>query len=73
MTTNTPMADALMLRIRNQYPHESAERHRKRFIEIVRNGDPDLREEIVNSLFGVFLQRPADKRAPQSAEDVESF
>jgi hypothetical protein len=55
MTTNTPMADALMSRIRDQYPHESVERHRKRFIEIVRNGDPNLREEIVNSLFGVFF------------------
>jgi len=63
MKTNTPMADALMLRIRDQYPHESAERQRKRFIEIVRNGDPDLREEIVNSLFGIYLQRATDKTA----------
>jgi hypothetical protein len=63
MKTNTPMADALMSRIRDQYPDESAERHRKRFIESVRNGDPDLREEIVNSLFGIYLQRGADKSA----------
>ena len=63
MKTNTPLADALMLRIRDQYPDESEERHRKRFIEIVRNGDPDLREEITKSLFAVYLQRAADKSA----------
>ena len=56
MKTNTPLADALMSRIRDQYRHESEERHRKRFIEIVRN-DPDLREEITKSLFAVYLQR----------------
>ena len=63
MKTNTPLADALMLRIRDQYPDESEERHRKRFIEIVRNGDPDLRQEITKSLFAVFLQRATDKSA----------
>ena len=61
MKTNTPLADALMLRICDQYPDESEERHRKRFIEIVRNGDPDLREEITKSLFAVYLQRATDK------------
>jgi hypothetical protein len=61
MKTDTPLADALMLRIRDQYPDESEERHRKRFIEIVRNGDPDLREEITKSLFAVYLQRATDK------------
>jgi hypothetical protein len=64
MKTNTPLADALMVRIRDQYPRENGEGHRKRFIDMVRNGDPDLREEIVKGLFGVFLQRPTDKRAP---------
>ena len=57
MKTNTPSADSLMLRIRNQYPHESEERHRKRFIEMVRNGDWKIREEIVKSLFAVYLSR----------------
>ncbi len=57
MQTNTPLADALMLRIRAQYPHETEERHRKRFIEMVRNGDPEVREEIVKSLFAVYLSR----------------
>jgi hypothetical protein len=46
MKTNTPLADALMLRIRDQYPGESEERHRKRFIEMVRNGDPELRRKL---------------------------
>jgi hypothetical protein len=46
MKTNTPLADALMSRIRDQYPSESEERHRKRFIETVRNDPPELREEI---------------------------
>jgi hypothetical protein len=46
-----------MLRIRDQYPGESEERHRKRFIEMVRNGDPELREEIVKSLFAVYSNR----------------
>jgi hypothetical protein len=31
------------------------ERHRKRFIEMVRNGDWKIREEIVKSLFAVYL------------------
>jgi hypothetical protein len=57
MKTNTPLADAPMLRIRDQYPGESEERHRKRFIEMVRNGDPELREEIVKSLFAVYSNR----------------
>jgi hypothetical protein len=57
MKTNTPLADALMLRIRDQYPCESEERHRKRFIEMVRNGDPELREEIAKSLFAVYSNR----------------
>ncbi len=57
MKTNTPSADALMLSIRNRYPHESEERHRKRFIEMVRNGDWKIREEIVKSLFAVYLNR----------------
>ena len=57
MQTNTPLADALMLKIRAQYPHESEERHRKRFIEMVRNSDPEVREEIVKSLFAVYLSR----------------
>jgi hypothetical protein len=57
MKTDTPLADALLLRIRDQYPHESGERHRKRFIEMVRNGDPELREEIVKSLFAVYFNR----------------
>jgi hypothetical protein len=61
MKTNTPLADALMLRIRDQFPDESEERHRKRFIEIVRNGDPELRQEITKSLFAVYLQRATDK------------
>ena len=30
MKTNTPLADALMSRIRDLYPSESEERHRKR-------------------------------------------
>ena len=63
MKTNTPLADALMLRIRDQYPGESEERHRKRFIEMVRNGDPELREEIVKSLFAVLLQPDLPMRA----------
>ena len=49
MKTNTPLADALMLRIRDQYPSESEERHYKRFLEMVRNGHPELREEITKS------------------------
>jgi hypothetical protein len=57
MKTNTPLADALMLRIRDQYPHESEERHRKRLLEIVRNGDPELREEIAKSLFALYSNR----------------
>ena len=57
MKTNTPLADALMSRIRDQYPSESEERHRKRFIEMVRNGHPELREEITKSLFAVYLNR----------------
>ena len=54
MTPNTPLADALMLKICDQYPHESEERHRKRFMELVRNGDPRLREEIAKSLFAIY-------------------
>jgi len=54
MKTNTPLADALWLRIRDQYPGESEGRHRKRFIEMVRNGHPGLREEITKSLFAVY-------------------
>jgi hypothetical protein len=57
MKTNTPLADALMLKIRDQYPREREEQHRKRFLEIVRNGDPQLREEIVKSLFAVYSNR----------------
>ena len=57
MKTNTPLADALMLRIRNQYPDESEDRLRKRFIEMVRNDDWKIREEIVKSLFAVYLNR----------------
>jgi hypothetical protein len=45
MKTNTPSADALMSSIRNQFPRESEEQHRKRFIEMVRNGDWKIREE----------------------------
>jgi hypothetical protein len=63
MKTNTPLADALMLRIRDRYPHETEEGHRKRFIEIVRNGDPNLREEITKSLFAIYFQRATDKSA----------
>jgi hypothetical protein len=51
MTPNTPLADALMLKIRDQYPHESEERHRKRFMELVRNGDPELRVRRASSPF----------------------
>ena len=57
MKTNTPLADALMLRIRDQSPRESEEQHSKRFLEMVRNGDPELREEIVKSLFAVYSNR----------------
>jgi hypothetical protein len=57
MKSNTPLADALMLRIRNQYPDDSEDRLRKRFIEMVRNGDWKIREEIVKSLFAVYLNR----------------
>jgi hypothetical protein len=57
MKTNTALADALMLRIRNQFPREGEEQHRRRFIEIVRNGDWRLREEIVKSLFAVYSNR----------------
>ena len=57
MNPNTPLSDALMLKIRNQYPDEIVERHRKRFMEMVRNGDPELREEIVKSLFAVYSNR----------------
>ena len=57
MKTSTPLADALMSRIRDQYPRESEERNRKRFLEMVRNGDPELREEIVKSLFAVYSNR----------------
>ena len=46
-----------MLSIRNQFPRESEEQHRKRFIEMVRNGDRKIREEIVKSLFAVYLER----------------
>ena len=66
MNPNTPLADALMLKIRNQYPHESEERHRKRFMEMVRNGDPELREEIAKSLFAVYSSR-ADDAAPRES------
>ena len=59
MKTNTPLADALMSKIRDQYPSESEERHRKRFIEMVRNGPPELREEITKSLFVVYSNRAA--------------
>lgn len=57
MKTNTPLADALMSRIRDQYPNESEQRHRKRFIEMVRNGQPELREEITQSLFALYSNR----------------
>jgi hypothetical protein len=57
MTPNTPLADALMLKIRDQYSHETEERHRKRFMEMVRNGDPALREEIAKSLFAIYSSR----------------
>ena len=57
MKTNTPLADALMLRVRNQYPDESEDRLRKRFVEMVRNGDWKIKEEIVKSLFAVYLNR----------------
>jgi hypothetical protein len=57
MKTNTPSADALMSSIRNQFPRESEEQHRKRFIEMVRNGDWKIREEIVKSLFAVYVNR----------------
>jgi hypothetical protein len=57
MKTNTPLADAVMLRIRDQYTRESEDQHRKRFLEMVRNGDPELREEIVKSLFAVYSNR----------------
>jgi hypothetical protein len=63
MKPNTPLADELMLRIRDQHPSESEERHRKRFIEMVRNGHPELREEITRSLFAVYLNR-ANRPAP---------
>ena len=66
MKPNTPLADALMLKIRNQYPHESEERHRKRFMEVVRNGVPELREEIAKSLFAVYSSR-ADNVAPRDS------
>ena len=62
MTPNTPLADALMLKIRDQYPHESEERHRKRFMELVRNGDPQLREEIAKSLFAIYSTRLRESR-----------
>jgi hypothetical protein len=57
MKTNTPLADALMWRICDRFPRECEERHRKRFIEMVRNGDWKIREEIVKSLFAVYLNR----------------
>jgi hypothetical protein len=63
MKTNTPLADALLLRIRDQYPSESEEQHRKRFIEMVRNGRPELREEIMKSLFAVYSNRATHKAA----------
>ena len=43
--------------IRNQFSRESEEQHRKRFIEMVRNGEWKIREEIVKSLFAVYLNR----------------
>src|ERR1700722_3173124 len=57
MKTNTPSTDALMSSIRNQFPRESEEQHRKRFIEMVRNGDWKIREEVVKSLFAVYVNR----------------
>ena len=63
MKTNTPSADALMSSIRNQFPRESEEQHRKRFIEMVRNGDWKIREEIVKSLFAVYLNRAIDEQS----------
>ena len=57
MKTNTPSADTLMLSIRNQFPRESEEQQRKRFVEMMRNGDWKIREEIVKSLFAVYLER----------------
>jgi hypothetical protein len=66
MKPNTPMADALMLKIRNLYPHETEGRHRKRFMEMVRNGDPVLREEIAKSLFAVYSSR-AGGAAPRES------
>jgi hypothetical protein len=63
MKPNTPLADALMSWIRDKYPNESEERRRKRFIEMVRNGQPELREEITKSLFAVYLNRTTYKAA----------
>jgi hypothetical protein len=45
-----PLADTLMLHIRDQYPRRAGTDIASAFVEIVRNGDPDLREEIVKSL-----------------------
>ena len=59
MQTNTPFGRCAHAEIRAQYPHESEERHRKRFIEMVRNSDPEVREEIVMSLFAVYLSTRA--------------
>jgi hypothetical protein len=47
----------MFCRIHDQYARESDEQHRKRFLEMVRNGDPELREEIVKSLFAVYSNR----------------
>ena len=63
MKTSTPLADALMLRIRDQYPSEGEERHRKRIVEMVRNGRPELREEIMKSLFAIYSNRATHKAA----------
>jgi hypothetical protein len=67
MKPNTPLADALMLKIRNQYPDENEERHRKRFMEMVRNGVPELREEIAKSLFAVYSSRADDVAPPRES------
>jgi len=72
MKPNTPLADALMLKIRNQYPYKSEERHRKRFMEMVRNGVPELREEIVKSLFAVYSSR-AGNAAPRESRGLKKL
>ena len=72
MKPNTPMADALMLKIRNQYSHETGERHRKRLMEMARNGDPALREEIAKSLFAIYSSR-ADAAVTRESRRREAY